>query len=485
MKIDWLFKNATVIDGSGAAEYRAEVAVSGDRIVRIAPQIDAVAANRLDCRGLVLSPGFIDVHTHDDLVVIARPDYIEKTSQGVTSIIVGNCGISAACAVLQDEVPEPLNLLGERDQFCYPDVASYRQQIDAVTPSVNVATLVGHTTLRNNAVACLSDPADESSIHAMRDTLQRALEQGALGLSTGLSYGNAVHAPTAEICALAELLAAHQGIYTTHLRTEYDGITDAMLEAFQIGRHGRIPVQISHHKCAGAKNWGRTRETLALIEKYQRQQQINCDVYPYHAGSSNLDLQQVTEDYEILISWSAPHPELAGKTLQQIARLWQTDVHRAAARLQPAGAIYFQMHEEDVRRVLQHPSSMIGSDGLPCDPHPHPRLWGTFPRVLGHYSRDQQLLPLTTAVHKMTGMSAARFGLRQRGLVREGYIADLVVFDPQSVNDTATFRQPQQRAEGIAPVLVNGVLTWSQRQMTGLRAGRFLSSTGTTAEDKP
>lgn len=474
MKIDWLFKNATVIDGSGGSEYIADVAVEGDRIVRIAPAIHDKAAATVDCQGLVLAPGFIDVHTHDDLVVLKRPDYVEKTSQGVTSIIVGNCGISAACAVLGDEVPDPINLLGELEEFRYPDVARYRQQIDAVTPSVNVATLIGHTTLRNNCVESLLEPADSASISTMRDVLRQAMEQGALGLSTGLSYGNAVNASTEEICALAELLAEYQGIYTTHMRTEYDGIIDAMQEAFHVGRHGRAPVQISHHKCAGARNWGRTVETLALIEQYQQQQEISCDVYPYRAGSSNLDLGQVTTDYDILITWSTPHPEMAGKTLQAIAATWECSVHQAAERLLPAGAIYFQMHEDDVRRVLQHPSAMIGSDGLPCDPNPHPRLWGTFPRVLGYYSRDEKLFPLTTAVHKMTGMSARRFGLEKRGELREGNFADLVVFDPQQINETGSFQNPKQAADGIAYVFVNGVLTWTQKQMTGRRAGRFL-----------
>ncbi|QHA88829.1 N-acyl-D-amino-acid deacylase family protein [Serratia rhizosphaerae] len=477
MKHHYLFKNATVIDGSGGAGYIADVAVSDDRITRIAPVINDDADVTLECRGRVLSPGFIDVHTHDDLIVIKHPEYVEKTSQGVTSIIVGNCGISAACAVMKDDVPDPLNLLGELAEFRYPDLASYRRKVDEVTPSVNVATLIGHTTLRNNFVASLNEPAQSASIDDMRAALRQALQQGALGLSTGLSYGNAVNASTEEICALAELLAEHQGIYTTHMRTEYDGIIDAMHEAFHVGRHARVPVQISHHKCAGAKNWGRTVETLALIEKYQHSQDISCDLYPYRAGSSNLDPQQVTADYDILITWSTPHPDMAGKNLQEIAAAWNTDIHSAARRLIPAGAIYFQMDEADVRRVLAHPSAMIGSDGLPCDPNPHPRLWGTFPRVLGHYSRDEKLFPLATAVHKMTGMSAQRFGMRQRGLIKEGYFADLVLFDPERINDAATFQQPKQRADGIEHVFVNGVLTYSQQQMTGRRAGKFLSKT--------
>jgi N-acyl-D-amino-acid deacylase len=475
MKTDWLFKHATVMDGSGAAAYTADVAVCGDRITGIAPEITADAKNIVDCRGRVLAPGFIDVHTHDDLTVIKRPGYTEKTSQGVTSVIAGNCGISAACAVIKDVVPDPLGLLGERDEFCFPDFAGYRDAVNAAIPSVNVASLVGHTTLRNTCMDTLDGPATASHIAAMQHLLRESLDQGALGLSTGLSYDSAVNASTQEVCALAELLAEYHGIYTTHLRTEYDGITDAMEEAFHIGRHAGVPVQISHLKCAGVKNWGRSSEILALMERHQQHQDISCDAYPYRAGSSCLDLKQVTADYDILVTWSSPHPEMAGKTLRDIAAQWQTGLHDAAARLLPAGAIYFQMDEEDVRRVLAHPVTMVGSDGLPCDPNPHPRLWGTFPRVLGFYARDERLFPLTTAIHKMTGLSATRFGLAQRGFIREGCFADLVVFDPETLRDTATFPVPKQQAEGIELVLVNGVLTFHGGQMTGTRAGRFLS----------
>ncbi|MBF0035768.1 D-aminoacylase [Citrobacter freundii] len=475
MTTDWLFKNATVMDGSGAAAYTADVAVCGDRITGIAPVITEEAKNIVDCCGQVLAPGFIDVHTHDDLIVIKRPNYIEKTSQGITSVIAGNCGISAACAVIKDSVPDPLGLLGERDDFCYPDFAGYRDAVNAATPSVNVASLVGHTTLRNTCMAALNSSAADVQITAMQHLLRQALAQGALGLSTGLSYDNAVNASTEEVCALAGVVAESGGLYATHLRTEYDSITDAMEEAFHIGRRAGVPVQISHLKCAGVKNWGRSTEILSLIEHWQQHQDIGCDAYPYRAGSSCLDLKQVTADYDILITWSSPHPSMAGNTLKDIAAQWQTGLHDAAARLLPAGAIYFQMDEKDVRRVLAHPATMVGSDGLPCDPNPHPRLWGTFPRVLGFYTRDNRLFPLPMAIHKMTGMSAIRFGLAQRGFIREGFFADLVVFDPETIRDTATFPAPKQQAEGIDLVLVNGVLTWSQGQMTGNRAGRFLS----------
>lgn len=475
MRYDYLFKGALVADGSGAPERRADVGVIGERIAAVAAELDGDAGQRIDCAGLVLAPGFIDVHTHDDLAVIRRPDYLEKTSQGVTSIIVGNCGLSAVGAVLGDEVPAPINLLGELEDFRYPDLASYRAAIEAARPSVNVATLIGHTTLRHRCLASQQGPADEAGIAAMREHLILALEQGALGLSTGLSYDSAAQASTEEVCRLAAPLAEYQGVYATHMRTEYDGVLEAMEEAFLIGRSAKVPVQISHHKCAGLKNWGRSVETLALIDIRRLGQDISLDCYPYRAGSSNLDPGQVTADYDILITWSAPHPEMAGKTLQQIAGLWACDIHQAAARLLPAGAIYFQMDEDDVRRILSHPAAMVGSDGLPCDPNPHPRLWGTFPRVLGHYSRDLQLFPLSTAVHKMTGLPARRFALRDRGLIRAGYFADLVLFDYQRIDDVASFQQPRQAAAGIERVFVNGVQTYAQQRLSGVRAGRFLS----------
>lgn len=239
-----------------------------------------------------------------------------------------------------------------------------------------------------------------------------------------------------------------------------------------------MPVVISHHKCAGAKNWGRTQETLKLFDKVRQTQDVSCDCYPYSASSSTLDLKQITDDFDIVITWSATHPEMAGQSLRDIAGGWSMSLYEAGKRLMPAGAIYYNMDEQDVRRVLSYPLTMVGSDGLPNDPMPHPRLWGAFPRVLGHYSRDEGLFPLTVAVHKMSGMSAARYQLPQRGLIKTGYYADLVLFDALKVKDSATFSQPQQPAAGIDAVWVNGVLSYEHQAVTGLRAGRFLCRQG-------
>jgi N-acyl-D-amino-acid deacylase len=275
--------------------------------------------------------------------------------------------------------------------------------------------------------------------------------------------------------ALAEPLAAAGALYTTHMRTEFDAILDAMEEACKVGRHARVPVIISHLKCAGPSNWGRSTEVLAALETARAGEPVGCDCYPYNRSSSTLDLKQVTGDIEITITWSEPHPEVAGKMISAIALEWGVSQQEAARRLRPAGAVYHNMSEDDVRRILAHPATMVGSDGLPNDPLPHPRLWGAFPRVLGYYVRETSLISLEEAVHKMTGLSARRFGLAERGEVRVGYHADLVLFDPDEVRDTATFAEPQQAAAGIDMVWVNGVLSYCERAVTGERAGRFVA----------
>jgi len=471
---DTLIRNAHIMDGRGGEPWVGDVAIEGGHISAVGHIPEYGARQLIDGSGHILAPGFIDVHTHDDTNVIRTPAMLPKLSQGVTTVIVGNCGISAAPVQLSGAPPDPMNLLGTADAFQYPTFASYVDAIEQAQPAVNVAALVGHTALRNNHMDRLDRAATAAEIKRMQAQLSEALDGGALGLSSGLAYLAANAAPTEEVLALAELLAAAGAIYTTHMRTETEGILDAMNEAFHIGRQSAVPVVISHLKCAGIANWGRSGEVLHALDQARASQPVGCDCYPYAAGSSTLDLRQVDERVEIMITWCEPHPEMAGKTLAQIAASWNIEQIEAARRLQPAGAIYHSISEEDMRRILTHPATMIGSDGLPNDPLPHPRLWGTFPRVLGHYSRDLNLLPMTIAIHKMTGMPAARFGLADRGLIKEGYCADLVLFNPKTVRDTATFIRPISPAEGIAAVWVNGVLSYQDGASTDLRNGRFL-----------
>ncbi|SAK77937.1 N-acyl-D-amino-acid deacylase [Caballeronia calidae] len=477
-KADTLIIGARVIDGTGAPAAERDVAVRDGRIAAIvAPGglADWTADNVFDAQGKVLAPGFIDVHTHDDTHVIRSPQMMPKITQGVTTVIVGNCGISASPVTLKGDPPDPMNLLGDAAAFKYPTFAAYVDAVNAARPSVNVGALIGHTALRNNHMDRLDRAASDDEVAGMRAQLEEALDNGALGLSSGLAYGSAFNAPPEEVQALAEPLAKAGALYTTHMRTEFDAILDAMEEAYRVGRHARVPVVISHLKCAGPSNWGRSVEVLKSIETTREGQPIGCDCYPYNRSSSTLDLKQVTGDIDITITWSTPHPEMAGKLIREVADEWSVTQQEAAKRLQPAGAVYHNMSEDDVRRILSHPATMVGSDGLPNDPLPHPRLWGAFPRVLGHYARDEGVLTLEEAVRKMTSLTARRFSLSERGEVKVGFHADLVVFDPERVRDAATFAQPQQAADGIDAVWVNGVLTYREQAVTGARAGRFVA----------
>ena len=471
---DSLIRNVSVLDGSGREPYHADVAIDAG-LIRAVGDLPASGAQQvIEGEGRALSPGFIDVHTHDDTSVIRNPQMLAKLSQGVTTVIVGNCGISAAPVRLAGEPPDPMNLLGNADAFRYPTFAEYVAAVNAAKPAVNVAALAGHTALRNNHMDRLDRAATATEIQGMREQLIEALDAGALGLSTGLAYLSANSAPPQEVLSLAEPLAAAGAVYATHMRTEAEAIVEAMREAFQVGRQCQVPVVISHLKCAGVANWGRSTEVLRTLDTARADQPVQCDCYPYAASSSTLDIRQVDERVRIVITWSKPHPEIAGQTLEQISLAWGVPQRQAAERLQPAGAIYHCMSEEDVRRILQHPATMIGSDGLPHDPLPHPRLWGTFPRVLGYYCREQGLFPLANAVHKMTGLPAQRFGLDGRGSIHEGAHADLVLFDPETIRDTASFSNPISAAEGIAAVWVNGVLSYQDGVAAGEGAGRFL-----------
>jgi N-acyl-D-amino-acid deacylase len=470
-----LLRGGTVIDGTGADRFVADVRIEGERIAAIGADLAAHGADIFDVTGKIVAPGFIDVHTHDDQIVLSAPQMLPKISQGVTTVVVGNCGISLA-PLVHAAVPPPLNLLGGKDKYIYPTMAAYTAAVAVARPAVNVAALVGHSTLR---VATMDDPY-RAATHAeqtrMGELLREGMDAGAIGFSSGVFYATGAAADIDELALLAGISGDAGGVYTTHIRQEMDRVLDSLDEAFATGRRGNVPVVISHHKCAGPNNWGRSVQTLAHIDAARARQPIGLDAYPYVAGSTILRADLVDGIIDIIVTWSDPHPEMSARHLSAIAAEWGCTQQEACERLQPGGACYFQMREDDVQRVLSYPATMIGSDGLPHDLHPHPRLWGTFPRVLGHYSRDLGLFPLETAVHKMTGLSARRFKLADRGELRVGWHADLTVFDPATVLDVATFEQPRMVARGIECVLVNGAIAFREGRAGPERAGRFLSS---------
>ncbi|WP_110655878.1 N-acyl-D-amino-acid deacylase family protein [Salinicola halimionae] len=472
MIFDVIIRRANVVDGTGREPFVADVGVRGERIVAIGDLDMAQAAQVVQAQGRYLAPGFIDVHTHDDNCAIREPEMLPKITQGITTVIVGNCGISASPVKIVGEVPDPMNLLGESDAF-FAQFDAFAAALEAATPAVNVAALIGHTTLRAGVMDRFDRAATGDEILAMRGALRQALRGGAIGMSTGLAYTNARLAPTAEVKALVEVVGEEGGIYTTHMRNERETLFEAMDEAFETARHGKVPLVISHLKCADVENWGKSEHAIDKLEAAAREQPCNCDCYPYSACSTTLDLWRVSDQFDILVTWSKPHPEQGRRLLSDIAAEWEVDLTEAARRLMPAGAIYHNMDETDVRRVLSHPLTMIGSDGLPSDPNPHPRLWGSFPRVIGHYCRDEGLFALPEAIRKMTSMSAARFGLTDRGVIREGAFADLTLFDFETVLDGASFVAPTTPAIGIDWVMVNGQPTWVDGDVRN-RAGRLL-----------
>jgi N-acyl-D-amino-acid deacylase len=316
--------------------------------------------------------------------------------------------------------------------------------------------------------------ASDSEIASMRGVLADSLAAGAFGFSTGLEYAPAKAAPTAEIIGVAEALSGTGAVYTTHTRDYSNDIDAAMEEAFLIGREAGARVILSHHQGDGPRNYGHSHRTLARYDRARENQPAGMDVYPYNAASTVIDFGFVRDAERVLIAYSEPHPEAGGRDLDQIAAEWGVDQEEACRRLSPGAAIYFCQDEGDVRRILAHPHSMIGSDGIPGGRSTHPRLWGSFPRVLGHYARDLGILTLQEAIRKMTSLPAEQFGLAGRGRIAPGMAADLLLFDPVTVKDRASFEHPTTPSEGIRATIVNGIVVCRDGMSTGALSGRAL-----------
>jgi len=481
---DIVIRNGQVADGTGKKLFAADVALKGDRIAAVDAPGALKGDNEIDAKGKVVAPGFIDVHTHDDTALIDNPTMAMKASQGVTTVVCGNCGASAA-PYIRDDVGHFLSLIVRNKANISKSFAEFAGKVDAAKPAINGAFLIGHSTLRMNFMGDdLARTATAGEITGMRDLLDQSLEQGAIGMSSGLFYAVANAASTDEVAEVAKPLGKWGGVYTAHMRDEGENILPAMDETFEIGRRAGASIIVSHHKCSGRTNFGRMKETLPKFTEAMKQQQIAFDVYPYIAGSTILRSDMLERADKVLITWSDKVAGLAGRDLKEVAKEMGCSMSEAADRIQPAGAIYFMMDEKDVQSAMAHPGAMIGSDGIPFDAHPHPRLWGTFPRVLGHYSRELKLFPLEDAVRRMTSYSAQRFGLAKRGEIKPGFYADICVFDPATVIDTATFEKPISAAKGIDVVLCNAQTVWRDGKPGGGRAGRALRRQDLQAEAK-
>jgi len=478
LRCDLIIRNATIFDGLGNPRVSGDVAVTEDRIVAVG-DLGAWQGDRdVDVDGKALAPGFIDAHTHDDRAVLCGPEcMLCKMSQGVTTVVVGNCGVSLSPVRMTSRPVPPLDLLGDESWWTFDSFGEYADRLARDPSPVNTYALIGHMSLRVEAMnGDLQRAATDKEAAHMQARLKEALEQGASGFSTGLYYPPNMMAPTDEVIAVAEALRAAGGIYVTHMRDEADEVMRSIEETLKIGRETGSPVIISHHKCSMPENYGRSKVTVPFIEASAADQVVHYDVYPYAAGSTVLMPDRLRQDIAEQITWSIPHPEMAGKMLDDIARLWGLDRRSAAIKLLPAGAIKFQMNEGDVQAIMAGKLAMIGSDGLPHDTYPHPRLWGTFPRVLGHYARDLKLFTLEEAVRKMTGHTASVYGITDRGVIREGAYADLVLFDPDTVADAATYAAPTEVSIGILETWINGQSAYVYGEgATEARAGRLVT----------
>ena len=482
-------KNGEVIDGTGAPKFKSDVIIDKGKIIGVFPShhddvreksdnhflSNFKARKTINAEGKIISPGFIDVHTHDDHNVFSDSSMTCKISQGVTTCIVGNCGISLAPFSYKGDVPAPIALLGKSDNFKFPRVKDYIEEFNNNPSSVNVALLTGHSMLRVEAMNGEFDrPATSKEINQMVETLKLAIEDGSIGLSTGLAYPAANAAPTSEIIELVKILPKFDGIFTTHMRNEAIDVIKSVKETIEICSSTKVRTVISHHKCAGRDNWGKSKETLKLINEAKKDNFLDLDCYPYTASSTMLLKSFVKRADKVLVTWSDNYPDVSGQDLNELANNFGLNIDDTIDKLYPAGAIYFQMGDDDLNRILKFDGSMVGSDGIPGDRHPHPRLWGTFPRVLGKYSRDMELFPLEEAVYKMTGKSASVFGLENRGTIDIGNYADLVIFNPETVIDKASYQSPKLHADGIENVFVNGKLVWQNDTSTEDRPGMFL-----------
>jgi N-acyl-D-amino-acid deacylase len=528
--LDLKIEGGAVIDGTGTAGGRADVGIRDGKIVAVGDLSREPAGNRLYAAGKMVAPGFIDMHSHSDWRLWGNRRAESKIRQGVTTEVVGNCGFSPApvSAEFLDDLRGFALYVPKGMDFGWRSVGEYLRAFDADGTALNVIQLVGHGTLRIAAMGFARRAPTTAELARMQSLLAEAMEDGAWGLSTGLIYAPGSYATTEEIVALARVMARQRGFYATHIRGEGATLLPAVREAIRIGGEADVPVQVSHLKAAGRPNWGKVGEALALIDEANAAgQDVMADVYPYTASSTTLrtllpdwaleggmaamlarlgDAEaraRIREEIEapatgqslldrvgwenVMVASSPRRRDAEGRRLTEIAQARGMDPLDAALELIADGEgqghmILFQLDERDLRRALMHPRVMIGSDGSALAPYgemaggtPHPRSYGTFPRVLGEYAREQRLLGLPEAVHKMTGLPARRLGLRDRGVIRPGAWADLVIFDARRIADTATYETPHRYPEGIEHVIVNGRSVIKDGVHTGSLPGRLLT----------
>jgi len=532
-EFDLVIKNGLIIDGTGNPWFKNDIAVKDGKIVKIG-SFRGRGEIEIDVKGMVVSPGFIDIHNHSDLTILAYPNAESYVMQGVTTAVVGNCGLSMAPLN-----PNNLELLKrylspflarEYDYgWDWRTLGEFYNKVEKQGIAINLVPLVGHGTIRIAVKGFDPSEPTKEELEEMKRLLRESLEEGAFGMSTGLIYPPGSYAKTEEIIELAKVVREYGGIYTTHIRNEGKYLIEAVEEAIRIGEEAGIPVEISHHKASGKSNWGKVNAALRLMERArERGVEVNCDVYPYTAGSTTITAllptwvleggvdkmlerlkdpeirKKIKEEIEedkikgenflkaagwsgVLIS-QCSIKKYEGKTLEEILKEkgmahnpydgffdWLLEIKGEAAM------VVFVMDEADVRTVMSSSLSSIASDAWATSPtaggKPHPRTYGTFPKVLGKYVREEGLLRLEEAIRKMTSLPATKVRLNNRGLIKEGFWADLVIFNPSKVIDKATYQDPHQYPEGIEYVIVNGQIVVEKGKLTGKKPGKVIRKT--------
>ncbi|HVK05382.1 MAG TPA: D-aminoacylase [Armatimonadaceae bacterium] len=519
---DLVLRGGTVYDGTGASPVRADVGISGDRVAAVGDLSGARAGRVLDVRGKAVAPGFIDIHTHSDLTVLFTPGMESSLHQGVTSEVVGNCGISLGLSLPTEAFSlEQRGTARAGVTLDWKDLGGFLRRVEENGVAINVATLAGHGSLRKRAMGLAARRPDDAEMRNMLSDLETALEQGAVGLSSGLEYVPGMYADVEEMVPLARVAAAAGGFYATHIRDEGDAVEEAVAEAIEVAERAGAPLQLSHHKAERARNWGKVARTLAQVDAArERGLDVLLDQYPYTAYQTGLatvalppwagagtpealadrlrhepDLRERARvamadngvDYaSVEIANSPGHPEYAGRTVAALAADRGQDPRDFVLDLLAEGegwvsAAHFALADADVERILSDPRVMVGSDAVASTPlgpntsdRPHPRTYGTFARVLSRYVREKHVLTLEEAIRRMTSLPALRLGWRDRGRLAPGAVADIVVFDPATIADVATFDAPHVFPTGIEHVLVAGTLALEGGVATGARPGRIL-----------
>ncbi len=536
MSFNIIIKNGKVVSGTGNPWFKADVGIKNHKIVKIGKLVSSKAERVIDVKGLVVCPGFIDAHSHSDMVIPFNPGVESTIRQGITTLITGNCGSTLAPV---DEATRDL-LIKHVSPHVPKDVKleipwkSFREYLDyeeRLRVASNVGHLVGHGTVRIAVMGFENRPPTMNELEEMRRLVAEAMKAGALGMSTGLIYPPGIYAKTDEIIELAKVVTKYGGVYTSHIRGEGKTLIESVKEAVEIGEKAGLPVEISHHKASGRQYWGKTSETLKLIEEARsRGVDITCDQYPYTAGMTSLvtllppwvheggmpkllnrlrsseerkkirwDIEKGLPEWENMAmanGWESirigsvntdKNRLLEGKNLVEVVKEMKKPDEFTAIfdlLLEEEGQvtmIVFSQNEEDVRRVMKSPFQMVGTDSWSVAPYgvmsvgkPHPRFYGTYPRLLGRYVREARLLTLEEAIRKMTSFPAQKFRLRDRGIIMEGAWADIVIFNPEQIIDKATYDDPHKYPTGIEYVLVNGQVIIEKGTNTGVRAGKIL-----------